>query len=759
MGHPSKNVLKHVEENTNGFTNKLKIPSTNSICPGCAQGKMHNKAFPMSEKQASKPLELIHADLVELPIRSYHKYKYACMILEDYSSFASCTLLRSKSETLTAVKNFIELMENQLETKIKQFHSNRGGEFKSKDFDTMLKSKGIIRQTIAPDIHQQNGCAERINNTILEKSEAMRTHSGCPQSWWEFSFETAIHVYNRTPLRRTKWTTPFENLFNKMPDVHYFKAFGCLAWVYIPKELRKNKLDPRSEKMTFVGYDIGSKAYKFMRKDNAVFTAAHALFDENPYPRLKNENGFGKNKLVESPTGITKDQKDIIIPTNPTKPIDHDHNPDHNDSSDDTSDNEKQKSESEEEEDESIKSESEVEKQLETSREHSRECSIHSSNEKSDDGSHSGYETDHGLEDEPEIPDEPEEPPQQLQRSSRVPKPVIRSDNVYGKKPAIEIEKEICTKTGWQKAIEPKTSLITKNFNTLIKEDIESLLKQGGNHMIQFLLAQAEKNPKEMQYRDILVIKGRDPKAFIEWQEAMKAEIQALNDRDVWELIELPPNRKPIRCRWVYDVKTDGRKRGRLVAKGFSQIPGIDFEETFSPVARFETVRLLLALSALEDWEIQALDVKTAFLYGELDEELYMEQPEGFIIKGQETKVYRLKKALYGLKQASLAWNKQADKSLKAIGFERCLSDTGVYIQIKNDNTLVVVLYVDDVLFLGNNKTLLMEKKNAFMKKWECRDLGNISEYLKMQIVRDRKKKKLVVDQISYARKVVEQFG
>src|SRR5258705_10475467 len=104
--------------------------------------------------------------------------------------------------------------------------------------------------------------------------------------------------------------------------------------------------------MTFVGYDIGSKAYKFMRKDNAVFTAAHALFDKNTYPRLKNENGFGKNKLIESPTGITKDQEDIIIPINPTKLIDHDHDPDHNDSSDDTSDDEKQKSESEEEEEE-----------------------------------------------------------------------------------------------------------------------------------------------------------------------------------------------------------------------------------------------------------------------------------------------------------------------------------------------------------------------------------------------------------------------
>src|SRR5258707_6533908 len=133
-----------------------------------------------------------------------------------------------------------------------------------------------------------------------------------------------------------------------------------------------------------------------------------------------------------------------------------------------------------------------------------------------------------------------------------------------------------------------------------------------------------------------------------------------------------------------------------------------------------------------------------------------MEQPEGFITKGQENKVYKLKKALYGLKQASLAWNKQANKSLKQLGFQRCLSDTGVYTLTKNNSILVVILYVDDVLFLGNNKTLLLEKKNAFLKIWKCRDLGHISEYLKMQIVRDRKKKKLVVDQISYARKVVE---
>ena len=170
-------------------------------------------------------------------------------------------------------------------------------------------------------------------------------------------------------------------------------------------------------------------------------------------------------------------------------------------------------------------------------------------------------------------------------------------------------------------------------------------------------------------------------------------------------------------------------------------------------------MRLLLATAALEDWEIEALDVKTAFLYGDLEEEIYMSQPEGFVIKGQEGKVYRLKKALYGLKQASHAWNKQADKSLKSLGFQRCISDTCIYIYNKNGSTIIVILYVDNVLFMGNDYKLLMNAKSKFMKIWECRDMGSATEYLGMKIFRDRKRKLIIIDQIEYAKKIVNHFG
>ena len=121
-------------------------------------------------------------------------------------------------------------------------------EFKSSEFKKYLKDKGIIHEYSAPHIHQQNGRAERLNNIILEKAESMHLYANCPKSWWEFAFETAIYTYNHTPLKRTNWKSPYENLYGKKPDVKYFRTFGHLAWVFIPKETCQNKLAPRSVK-------------------------------------------------------------------------------------------------------------------------------------------------------------------------------------------------------------------------------------------------------------------------------------------------------------------------------------------------------------------------------------------------------------------------------------------------------------------------------------------------------------------------------
>jgi hypothetical protein len=243
-----------------------------------------------------------------------------------------------------------------------------------------------------------------------------------------------------------------------------------------------------------------------------------------------------------------------------------------------------------------------------------------------------------------------------------------------------------------------------------------------------------------------------------EWKAACQQELNSLRARDVYDLVNPPSGRKIIRNRWVFDVKTDGRKKARLVAKGFSQVEGIDFNDIFSPVVRYETVRLILALAALENWHMSSVDVKTAFLYGELDEELYMEQPEGFKIPGKEHLVLRLKRAIYGLRQAALQWWKALDKSMAKLGFKRLLSDSGIFVYKDKNGApkVIVIVYVDDAIFLGRDMSIVRRVKDLFMKIWECRDLGDTKEFLRMRIVHGNGY--ITIDQQDYLRKVLERF-
>ena len=138
---------------------------------------------------------------------------------------------------------------------------------------------------------------------------------------------------------------------------------------------------------------------------------------------------------------------------------------------------------------------------------------------------------------------------------------------------------------------------------------------------------------------------------------------------------------KTIKCRWTYVPKSDGRYKVRLVAKGYTQVHGIDYKETFSPVARYKSIQYLLSHAALQDWEIKAMDVKLAYLHGVLEVEIYMEQPEGFVAKGEKNKVCRLIRSLYRLKQAGRVWNRTFAHTIKnKLGFTTIHSDVGVYV-------------------------------------------------------------------------------
>lgn len=225
-----------------------------------------------------------------------------------------------------------------------------------------------------------------------------------------------------------------------------------------------------------------------------------------------------------------------------------------------------------------------------------------------------------------------------------------------------------------------------------------------------------------------------------EWQRAMKNEISAIEKNETWVLCDLPQEKNAIGLKWIFKTKynADGtiqKHKARLVAKGYAQQQGVDFQETFAPVARFETVRTLLALAAQLKWPVYHLDIKSAFLNGELYEDVYVTQPEGFIVNGQEDKVYKLKKALYGLKQAPRAWYSKIDSFLRENSFERSENEPTLYIKQRSmHESIIICLYVDDILYMGSSPSLVQDFKSCMMKRFDMIDLGLMHYFLGLEV-------------------------
>lgn len=227
------------------------------------------------------------------------------------------------------------------------------------------------------------------------------------------------------------------------------------------------------------------------------------------------------------------------------------------------------------------------------------------------------------------------------------------------------------------------------------------------------------------------------------WLAAMKEELSMIEKNQTWELVPRPHNRKVIGVKWVFRTKfnSDGsinKHKARLVVKGYSQIFGIDYSDTFAPVARHDTIRLLLAVVAQKGWRVFHMDVKSAFLNGFLQEEIYVEQPDGFVIKGQEKKFYLLKKALYGLKQAPRVWYNRINDHLLHLGFQKSLSEATLYVKHVGADILIISLYVDDLLVTGSNLALVEEFKQEMKDVFEMTDLGLMTYFLGMEITQKK---------------------
>ncbi|KAM1998218.1 hypothetical protein EV2_005744 [Malus domestica] len=253
-----------------------------------------------------------------------------------------------------------------------------------------------------------------------------------------------------------------------------------------------------------------------------------------------------------------------------------------------------------------------------------------------------------------------------------------------------------------------------------------------------------------------------DKAAF--WKLAMEEELLSMAKNNVWSLETPHPKMKPIGCKWVFKTKHDSqgrieRHKARLVAKGFTQKEGLDYHETFSPFSTKDSLRIIMALTARFNLELHQMDVKTAFLNGSLDEDIYMVQPPGFIERGKENMVCKLNKSIYGLKQASRQWNQKFDEVITSFGFVMNKIDNCVYMKMINSRFIFLLLYVDDILLASSDIHLLQETKSMLSNSFDMKDMGEAHFVLGIEIIRDRSKRVLGLSQKNYINKVLRRFN
>ena len=673
--------------------NKTLDASTCSICP---LAKHTRTPFPLSVSSSDSCFDLIHVDIWGgYHVPSLSGAQYFLTIVDDHSRSTWVYLMHHKSEARSLLVHFVNLVANQFGSQVKIVRSDNGPEFKHTQF---YSSRGILHQTSCINTPQQNGVVERKHRHLLNVARALLFQSHLPKPFWGDAILTAAYLINRTPTPLLQGKTPFEKLFHKSPNYSHLRVFGCRCFVST-HPLRPSKFDPRSIESVFIGYPHGQKGYKvYSLKDKKVLISRDVTFFETEFPY---QNGLS----------TTSPSLDTFFPSLPQTPdIDDDHISFNHSGS---------------------------------NLQPSATSSVDIHPQPTLDNSHSSSHVDPpssppSLNTSPPVISQPS--PSQPRRSSRPTKtPTTLQD--------FHIEAALPSRP-----VPPSSTSEVAHSGTI--------------HSLSQVLSYDRLSPMHKAFT-VKITLAKEPRSFSQavldsrWREAMNTEIQALQANKTWSLVSLPSHKKPIGCKWVYKItyNPDGTIepcKARLVAKGFSQVEGIDYRETFAPVAKLTTVRVLLSLASIQGWHLHQLDVNNAFLNGDLYEDVYMQLPPSFGRKG-EHRVCKLHKSLYGLKQASRQWFLKLSSALKAAGFKQSWSDYSLFVRNTQGRFTTLLVYVDDVILAGNSLQDIIETKQFLASHFKLKDMGQLRYFLGIEVARS--KQGIVLCQRKYALEVLEDAG
>ncbi|KAL2227396.1 UNVERIFIED_CONTAM: Retrovirus-related Pol polyprotein from transposon TNT 1-94 [Sesamum indicum] len=555
--------------------------------------------------------------------------RYFLSIIDNFSRKVFVFLMKHKSEVFDRFKNWKIFVENQTGKKLKSLRTDNGLEFCNKNFSDLCEEFGIKRHKTNPYTPQQNGIAERINRTLLDKVRCLLISSGLPKSFWGEAVLTAAHLINMSPSVPLLGKTPDFMWNGRIPDLSALRVFGCAAFVLQDSD----KLDPKSLKCVFIGYPEGTKGYRLWIRSQPgfkVLISRNVTFNENEMPCL------AKTQPIETESTFNK-------------------------------------------------------------------VNLEDNQEGEELGNHQEQ-----LGENEQLGNNQEEEFSETQNP---------------------LDNYLLTRDRDRRQTRKPTKL--RDFHTSFNTE---LIKPSS-------VEEALKSEK--------------------WLSAMKEKMKSLKDNKTWVLVPKPENASIVDCKWLFKIKQENpiKYKARLVAKGFTQKEGIDYNEIFSPVVKYTTVRIILALTAHYDWELKQMDVKTAFLHGDLDENIYMHQPFGFTDISKSDYVCLLKKSLYGLKQSPRQWNKKFDEFMLSLNFTRSQYDHCLYFKHVHDSPIFLVLYVDDMLIASPSVHLISTLQRDLCKAFEMKDLGNAKQILGMNIARDRKQFLISLNQRSYLSNVLKKFS
>lgn len=679
-------------------------------CEPCILGKQTRLPFRKTGSRASEKLEIVHSDLCgPMPVSSHNGAKYMLTFTDDFTRKTFVHFLKTKDETFNRFVQFKNLAEKQTGLNLKCLRSDNGGEFCNSKFQDYFSSQGIKHQTTVPETPSQNGVSERQNRIILDKVRSMLIDANLTESYWAEAANYAVYLKNRSPTRAVKGTTPEEKWSGKRVDLSHVRIFGCLAYNHIPKS-KRNKLQPRSKRMIFVGVHEDTKAYRLIDPDNpkVVQKGLDVIFDESSFFRDSHSQNLDvqRKPKCSSNSGVMEFLTEDPVSRGNIRPVTM---------ADDAAKNDET-------------SEPSVSGHPSSSTEETA---------KRDGPNISRDSLDSDSEETLEVDSSRNISQDSLELDSTLLRQVIPelftedgSSPSHNDSDGNERSARVKTKPKWTEDYVMLQVVSNQNFSSslnLIPETVHEALS------------------------------GPDQQL---WRKAINVEVKSWKDNNVLDEVNRPRNVKPIKTKWVFSIKRDiekqARHKARLVAKGYSQRSGIDFEETFSPVVRHATMRLMFALAANLDLEIEHLDVSTAFLYGDLKEEIFIEPPEGFPCS--EGKVFRLKKAIYGLKQSARSWNSKADDQLISLGFIRSKYEPCIYFKKVDSKLIIVAVYVDDFFIFHNHTKEAEALRNKLKSAFKLRDLGEASNCLGLQIDRNRKTGEIKLSHKTYISNLLEKY-